>query len=129
VRWVLASGALGVLVAGGIALYALTSTAPGPSGPGAVDVRAARTDLAFVIPAGTGLQLDRGERVELMPARIDARVGDVIRLENLDDRGYLLGPFYVGPQETLTQRFTSPGTFSGACAVQPEGELVLTVRP
>jgi plastocyanin len=88
----------------------------------------ARADWSYVIPAGTGARLDSGERVELLPARIDARVGQVIRIVNRDSRGYLLGPFYVGAHETLSQRFTSPGVFEGDCSVHPSGQIVLEVR-
>jgi hypothetical protein len=104
-------------------------TAPGPTeGPGAVAISGGAADWSYEIPAGTGARLDRGERLELLPPRIVARVGEAIRIVNRDDRGYLLGPFYVGPHETLTQRFTSPGSFEGACAVHPSGRLVLEVR-
>lgn len=92
----------------------------------AVDAEAA-ADLSYVIPAGTGARLDDGEVVELLPARIEAEIGDVIRIENDDDRGHLLGPFYVGAHETMTQRFSSAGTFVGMCAVHPSGELVVEV--
>lgn len=105
------------------------ATAPGPvTGPGAVAVSGGRADWSYAIPAGTGIRLDRGEKLTLLPSRIDARVGQVIRIVNHDTRGFLLGPFYVGPHETLTQRFTSPGIFEGACAVHPSGLLVLEVR-
>jgi hypothetical protein len=105
------------------------ATAPGPpKGPGAVAVEDTPADLTYVIPDGTGARLDQGHRVEVLPARIDARVGQVIRIVNHDGRGYLLGPFYVGAHETLLQRFTSPGTFEGACVVHPSGEIVLNVR-
>ncbi len=117
-----------VALGGGYLAYRLLDGS-GPEGPGAVDVRAAEADWSYTIPAGTGARLDAGEEVELLPQRIDARVGEVIRIVNEDGRGYLLGPFYVGPRETLTQRFTSPGTFRGECAVHPSGELVLVVAP
>jgi hypothetical protein len=105
------------------------ATAPGPpKGPGAVPVESERADWSFAIPPGTGARLDRHDPVEILPARIDARVGQVIRIVNHDGRGYLLGPFYVGAHETLTQRFTSPGTFRGACAVHPSGRIILDVR-
>lgn len=55
------------------------------------------------------------------------RVGEVIRIVNEDDRGHLVGPFFVGANETLIQRFTSPGEFIGECTVHPSGQLVLTV--
>lgn len=98
------------------------------SGPGAVEVEGAGADWSYVIPDGTGVRLDGGEELEILPARIDARVGETIRIVNRDGRGYLLGPFFVGPHETLTQRFVSPGTFEGECAVHPSGKLVLVVR-
>ena len=105
------------------------ATVPGsPAGPGAVAVENASADWSYSIPSGTGARLDQGERVEILPARIDARVGQVIRIVNHDGRGYLLGPFYVGAHETLLQRFTAPGTFKGACAVHPSGKIVLDVR-
>ena len=98
-------------------------------GPGAVSAADAVADWSYAIPPGTGSRLDAGAKVEILPARIEARVGETIRIVNRDDRGYLLGPFYVGPRETLTQRFVSPGTFRGECAVHPSGQLVLVVRP
>jgi hypothetical protein len=78
-------------------------------------------------PGGYEARLERGERVEILPGRIDARVGQTIRIENRDGRGYLLGPFYVGARETLVQRFVSPGTFRGECVVHPSGEIVVDV--
>jgi plastocyanin len=54
-------------------------------------------------------------------------VGETIEIVNEDDRGHLVGPFFVGAHETLTQRFTAPGEFIGACTVHPSGELVLRV--
>lgn len=121
--------ALAALVALAVAYGVQRATAPGPStGPGAVAVAGGHADWSYEIPAGSGARLDRGEKLELLPSRIDARVGQVIRIVNNDTRGFLLGPFYVGPQETLTQRFTSSGTFEGACAVHPSGRLVLEVR-
>ena len=84
-------------------------------------------DYEYVIPAGTGERIDAGEEVEILPGRIDAKVGEVIRIINEDDRGQLVGPFFVGAQETVTQRFASPGTFVGACYVHPSGQLILEV--
>ena len=114
----------GAAVAAGL----LLTRAPGPpDGPGAVNVRGAGADISYVIPAGTGARLDRGVKISLLPARIEARVGQVISIVNRDDRGYLLGPFYVGARETLTQRFTSAGVFKGVCVVHPSGTLELVV--
>lgn len=123
--------AIALLLTAGVCAAAFAvhrGTAPGSDvGPGAVAVENVPADWSYSIPEGTGALLDRGESVEILPARIEARVGQVIRIVNDDDRGYLLGPFYVGAHETLMQRFTSPGTFEGACAVHPSGNIVLEV--
>ena len=84
-------------------------------------------DYSFTIPAGAGEAYDRGEPLEILPGELRARVGEVIEIVNEDDRGHLVGPFYVGEGETLRQRFASPGEFIGICTVHPSGELVLEV--
>jgi hypothetical protein len=84
-------------------------------------------DYRYVIPAGSGEAIDRGEPVEILPAALTVRVGEVIEIVNHDDRGHLIGPFYVGAGETLRQRFSSAGTFIGVCTVHPSGELELRI--
>jgi plastocyanin len=85
-------------------------------------------DLSYVIPAGAGAALDAGEPLEVLPPRLEVSVGDVIEIENEDDRGHLVGPFFVGAGETLRQRFASPGEFVGECTVHPSGQIVVEVR-
>ena len=84
-------------------------------------------DYFYVIPAGSGEAIDGGEPLDILPGELDVSVGEIFELVNHDDRGHLVGPFYVGAGETLRQRFSAPGTFIGACSVHPSGELVLTV--
>lgn len=84
-------------------------------------------DHQFTITPGTGEAMDRGEQVDILPAELDVRVGHVLEIVNQDDRGHLVGPFFVGAGETLRQEFTSPGTFEGICTVHPSGQFVLTV--
>jgi plastocyanin len=81
----------------------------------------------FVIPVGAGEALDAGTPLEILPAELEVRVGETIRIVNEDDRGHSVGPFFVGANETLTQRFSSPGEFVGVCTVHPSGQIVLTV--
>lgn len=82
----------------------------------------------FVIPVGAGEALDAGTPLEILPAELEVDVGDTIRIENQDDRGHTVGPFFVGANETLTQRFSTPGEFEGVCTVHPSGQLVLIVN-
>ena len=92
------------------------------------DDRAAETpDYSFTIPAGSGDAIDRGESLDLLPQELDVTVGEVLELVNLDDRGHLVGPFFVGKGETVRQRFNAPGTYVGECSVHESGEIVLTV--
>ncbi len=84
-------------------------------------------DYAYFIPAGTGDRIDNGEVIEIMPNELDVVVGEVIEIVNEDDQGYIVGPFYVGPQETMRQKFLSAGEFTGRCAVSSSGDIVLRV--
>jgi plastocyanin len=84
-------------------------------------------DYQYTIPAGTGEAMDRGEEVEILPAELTVKVGEVLEIVNEDDRGHLVGPFFVGEGEKLRQEFTSPGEFQGICTVHPSGQFVLTV--
>ena len=84
-------------------------------------------DYSYTIPVGAGEAYDRGEPLDILPGNLNVRVDELFELVNLDDRGHLVGPFFVGKGETLRQRFNAPGTFIGMCSVHPSGEIVLTV--
>ncbi|MGB0801270.1 MAG: cupredoxin domain-containing protein, partial [Ilumatobacteraceae bacterium] len=57
----------------------------------------------------------------------EVAVGETIRIVNEDDRGHVVGVFYVGAGETLTQTFTAPGQLTGECTVHSSGVFTLTV--
>ena len=107
----------------------IAATAACGSDPDGIQLEEATTpaDYSFTIPEGAGEAYDRGEPLEILPAELDVSVGDVIEIVNHDDRGHLVGPFFVGAGETLRQRFASPGEFVGVCTVHPSGELALVV--
>jgi plastocyanin len=88
---------------------------------------AGEVDHHYVIPAGSGEAIDRGESLDILPADMSVQVGEVLEIVNEDDRGHLIGPFYVGAGETLRQEFSSPGTYLGICSVHPSGEITITV--
>jgi hypothetical protein len=81
----------------------------------------------FVIPAGTAQRLDAGEKVNILPARLHYRVGQLIQVVNQDDRGETVGPFVVGPMATVTEKFATPGRYAGVCTVHPGGKIVIEV--
>ncbi len=85
-------------------------------------------DYDYLIPTGTGEKFDRGEYVEILPAQLQVQVGEVLRIVNEDDRDHLIGPFFVAAGETLTQRFSAPGSFGGLCTVHPSGQFQLRVN-
>ena len=84
-------------------------------------------DYSFTIPVGAGEAIDRGEPLDILPGELQVSMGEVLELVNLDDRGHLVGPFFVGAGETLRQRFSTPGDYEGICSVHPSGEFILTV--
>ena len=110
-----------------VAIVAGCSDGESQPGTEAVTVADAAT-FEYVIPSGAGEALDAGTPLEILPAELQVNVGDTIRIENQDDRGHTVGPFFVGANETLTQRFSTPGEFVGVCTVHPSGELVLIVN-
>ena len=98
------------------------------SGPGIANVEGIETaTYEFVIPVGAGEALDAGTPLEILPGELNVVVGETIRIVNEDDRGHNVGPWFVGPNETLTQQFASAGEFEGVCTVHPSGQLVLSV--
>ena len=84
-------------------------------------------DYDYTIPVGAGLALDAGTPLEILPGTFDARVGQTIQIVNQDDRGHLVGPWFVGAGETMRQTFKTPGEFIGECTVHPSGQIVVTV--
>jgi plastocyanin len=91
------------------------------------DPDAVEADYEYLIPAGTAERITAGETVEILPAQLAVHVGEVIRIVNDDSAGHFVGIFFVGPGETVTQRFASPGDFSGLCTIHPSGQITLTV--
>jgi hypothetical protein len=113
-----------------VAVVAMAGVAGCSGGVPQVDAvsDAHHVDFDYSIQPGTSARIDRGERVEVLPERLVARVGQVIRIRNRDVRGQTIGPFYVAPHTVMTQRFASPGRFVGRCTVHVSGTIRLVVR-
>ena len=81
----------------------------------------------YVVPYGTSVRIDQGQKVDLMPQRLDVKVGESIRITNQDGRDYMIGPVFVTAGQSLAMRFTQPGELSGVCSMNPEGVFTISV--
>ncbi len=91
-------------------------------------VLGARADtLEVVVEAGTWERIEAGEVVELLPRTLRVDVGDTLVVVNDDDHMHEVGPYTVGPGQTVRQTFTSPGTIEGVCTLHPDGEITIVV--
>lgn len=87
------------------------------------------TVYEYVIPAGSGERIAAGEQLDILPRELGATVGESIVIRNDDDVAHSVGPWFVGPGETLRQQFLTEGVYEGACSVHPDGAFTVTVGP
>jgi plastocyanin len=85
-------------------------------------------DYEYLIPYGTQRRIASGEKIEIMPERLEVEVGESIRITNEDNKGAFVGIFYVGAGETVRMKFTTPGELSGKCEVSSSGEFTIAVQ-
>ena len=88
---------------------------------------ASEFDWDYLIPHGTAARINAGHQVAIVPAELTVHRGDTIRIVNEDIVDHIVGVFYVGAGETMTQRFQSVGVLTGECSVHPSGAFTLTV--
>lgn len=84
--------------------------------------------IEIVVPDGTQARLDAGEKVAVMPSRLEFRVGDTILIRNNDAVTQYVGPYKVGAKEKVTFTFGAPGVYSGYCPLSDDEryEIVVT---
>ncbi|MGA9276549.1 MAG: hypothetical protein WBV89_06330 [Ilumatobacter sp.] len=110
-----------MLLAGVIGLAAAGCGGSEDSGP-------EQPTYSYVIPAGAGDRIDEGEPLDILPRELVAQLNETVIIVNEDDQAHLLGPWFVGPGETLRQRFTTPGVFEDSCTVHPSGKFTVVVE-
>jgi hypothetical protein len=71
--------------------------------------------VEIVIPAGTQEKLNRGELVDVMPAELNFKVGDIIRIRNDDSVQQFAGPYLVQAGQQFELKFGAPGRYGGLC--------------
>lgn len=84
-------------------------------------------DYEVVIPPGTAALAAGGQNVEFFPEGFTMKVGETLRIRNIDNASATLGPFVIGPGETLTQRFTQAGEIEGYCSFTEDQRTFFTV--
>jgi hypothetical protein len=89
-------------------------TAVGAAGCGADEVREPKV-IEYVVPLGTSERIARGEIVEIMPERIEMRLGDTLRLRNDDHVAQEIGPYVLQPGKSLDLRYGAVGTYWLEC--------------
>ncbi len=80
-------------------------------------------DVSYVIPRGASDAVARGERSQVLPSPLVLEIGQVLKIVNEDTLGYDIGPFYVGPGETIVQKANAEGTFTSVCSLHPTGRI------
>lgn len=73
------------------------------------------TTFEVVVPAGTQQYMDAGGEVDIMPTRIELRVGDTLLIRNEDSVGQSVGPYQVAAGAELRFTYGAPGRYEGYC--------------
>jgi hypothetical protein len=117
-----------VMLVGALVFLGLTLTGRGEAdGRDAVVEEGDDGGITYVIPAGTKARLRAGEELEVIPQRIEVKVGQRLSVRNEDVTAYVLGPFFVGPGETSTYEFSSADLIAGLCELHPSGSFEIVV--
>ena len=86
-------------------------------------------DEPFVIPKGTWARRMAGNKVEILPPRIDLTLGlnDQLLLRNLDDVPQQFGPVLVMPGQSFRLPFERASTYSFDCTAHASGQMTIVV--
>ena len=88
-------------------------------------------DELFEIPAGTFKRRMSGDKVEILPDRIDLTLGlnDVLLLRNLDEVPQQFGPVLIMPGQSFRLPFEVASTYSFDCSAHASGQMAVVVAP
>ncbi|HYP31610.1 MAG TPA: hypothetical protein VES00_07075 [Burkholderiaceae bacterium] len=86
-------------------------------------------DELFEIPKGTYARRMAGDKVEILPSRIDLALGlnDHLLLRNLDDVPQQFGPVLVMPGQSFRLPFEVASTYSFDCTAHASGQMTIVV--
>ena len=91
----------------------------------------ATRDELFEIPKGTFARRMAGDKVEILPDRIDLTLGlnDVLLLRNRDEVPQQFGPVLIMPGQSFRLPFEVASTYSFACSAHASGQMSVVVAP
>ena len=81
----------------------------------------AGNDHSYVVPTGTGVLLDSGGTVEILPRDLEVHVGDSLVVRNDDERPHSVGPWSVKAHSTFRFRFKQVGRYDSHCSLHRGG--------
>jgi hypothetical protein len=94
-------------------------------------VRFPSREEVFEIPKGTWARRMSGDKVEILPARINLVLGvrDVLLLRNLDDVPQVFGPTIMMPGQSFRLPFEVASSYTFACTAHASGQMTIVVEP
>ena len=115
-RWVIGS----ILAAASVVVLAVAGFSP---------IQGGSRDRIFAIPKGTWARRMAGNKVEILPQRIDLTLGlnDQLLLRNLDDVPQQFGPVLVMPGQSFRLPFEVASTYSFDCTAHASGQMSIVV--
>jgi translation initiation factor IF-1 len=86
-------------------------------------------DELFEIPKGTWARRMAGDKVEILPSRVELTQGanDVLLLRNLDDVPQIFGPVLIMPGQSFRLPFESVSENDFACTAHASGQMKVSV--
>ena len=88
-------------------------------------------DQVFEIPKGTWARRMAGNKVEILPSRINLTLGlrDILVLRNRDDVPQTFGPMLIMPGQTFRLPFERSAEYQFACTAHASGQMTIVVEP
>jgi hypothetical protein len=113
--------ALAALLLALLALLAWAALAPV-----ALDSR----DELFEIPKGTWARRMAGDKIEILPSRVQLTLGanDVLLLRNLDDVPQIFGPVLIMPGQSFRLPFETVSENQFDCTAHASGQMSVSVQ-
>ena len=94
-------------------------------------IELATRDELFEIPPGTYARRMAGDKVEILPDRIELTLGlnDQLLLRNRDEVPQQFGPVLIMPGQSFRLPFEVASTYSFACSAHASGQMAVVVAP